>query len=217
MFRVLKSSPAKPPAEVSAFRFSDLDDAAARELEAARVQAAEILAAARLEAAALEEEALQRARAQARCEFDSAVAAEVERRMQTLTPAVQQIVAVLETARAECLSRWEEAGFDVALAIAERVIRREVERAPQITLALVRESLELAAGSTEVKLFMHPDDLATLSPALDRLMGELGSLGRCEIVSLASISRGGCRVETRCGSIDQQFETQLARIAEELR
>ena len=30
------------------------------------------------------------------------------------------------------------------------------------------------------------------------------------------IARGGCRVETRFGTIDQQFEAQLARIEEEL-
>jgi flagellar assembly protein FliH len=217
MFRVLKSSSARQTSEPTAFRFTDLDDAAARELEAARLQADEILAAARLEAAALQEEALERGRAQARAEFDAAVAAEVEKRMQVLTPTVRQIAHSLDTARAECLTRWENAGLDVALAIAQRIIRREVQQTPQIGLALVRESLELAAGSTEIKLLMHPADVTDLSSALETLLAELGVLGRCEIVSLDSIERGGCRVETRCGSIDQQFETQLARIAEELR
>ena len=37
-----------------------------------------------------------------------------------------------------------------------------------------------------------------------------------EITADATISRGGCRVETRFGTIDQQFESQLKRIEEEL-
>ena len=38
-----------------------------------------------------------------------------------------------------------------------------------------------------------------------------------EIIAEASVSPGGCRVETRFGTIDQTFEAQLARVEEELR
>jgi len=44
----------------------------------------------------------------------------------------------------------------------------------------------------------------------------LARLAPAEVIADQSISRGGCRVETPKGAIDQQFETQLARIAEEL-
>jgi flagellar biosynthesis/type III secretory pathway protein FliH len=36
------------------------------------------------------------------------------------------------------------------------------------------------------------------------------------LVSDATVTAGGCRVETRFGTIDQQFEAQLARVEEEL-
>ncbi|MBW8885281.1 MAG: hypothetical protein JF612_11035 [Planctomycetia bacterium] len=36
------------------------------------------------------------------------------------------------------------------------------------------------------------------------------------IVEDSAIAAGGCRVDTEFGSLDQQLEQQLARIAEEL-
>ena len=104
----------------------------------------------------------------------------------------------------------------LAVSIASRVIRREVERSPEITLTLVREALELAAGSADIQLRLHPGDLSALGPHVTQLAAELARLGKPEIVADASIEPGGCRIDTRHGAIDQQFAAQLARIEQEL-
>jgi len=44
----------------------------------------------------------------------------------------------------------------------------------------------------------------------------MSSLGDADVTPDATIAQGGCRVETRFGTIDQQIETQLQRIEEEL-
>jgi flagellar biosynthesis/type III secretory pathway protein FliH len=104
----------------------------------------------------------------------------------------------------------------LATAIAARVIRREVMHHPEITLALVRESLELAAGSTHIRLRLHPEDLAQLGGFVERITQELAPAGTTEMVADAAVEQGGCRLETSLGTIDQQFAAQLARIEEEL-
>ena len=43
----------------------------------------------------------------------------------------------------------------------------------------------------------------------------MSGLGETQIVADASVSPGGCRVETRFGTVDQTFEAQLARVEEE--
>ena len=48
------------------------------------------------------------------------------------------------------------------------------------------------------------------------LVQEMSGLAAADMVADEGVSRGGCRVETRFGAIDQQFEAQLARIEEEL-
>ena len=49
------------------------------------------------------------------------------------------------------------------------------------------------------------------------LVEELSPHIETEIMADAEITPGGCRVETRFGVIDQQFEAQLQRIEEELK
>jgi flagellar assembly protein FliH len=142
--------------------------------------------------------------------------ARVDARLDGLAAAVRSAVDGIEASRAEWLAHWERSALGVATAIAARVIRREVQRTPEITLDLVREALELASGSAEVQLRMHPDDLAAFGKRVRQLADELGRLGDAKIVADAEITRGGCRVDTRFGSIDQQFEAQLARIELEL-
>ncbi len=114
------------------------------------------------------------------------------------------------------LTRWETGAVHVAAAIAKRLVRRELARNPEITLALVREALELASGSSQVRLHLNPADHETLRPQIDILLGELAGLGNAEIVADPQTAPGGCRVETAFGMIDQQLDAQLARIEEEL-
>ena len=83
-------------------------------------------------------------------------------------------------------------------------------------MTLIREALELAAGSAQVRLHLHPEDHKALGGQVQLLVQEMSGLGEAEVIADAGVSRGGCRVETRFGTIDQQFEAQLARIEEEL-
>jgi flagellar assembly protein FliH len=133
-----------------------------------------------------------------------------------VVPAVRAIVDGVLAAKAQWLAHWERCALSLATAIAQRVVRRELARTPEVTLALVKEALELAAGTTDVRLHMHPDDLAILGPEVEALTAELVRLGAAHVVADGNITRGGCRVETRYGTIDQQLETQLARIEQEL-
>jgi flagellar assembly protein FliH len=97
------------------------------------------------------------------------------------------------------------------------VIRRELNSQPEITLTLLREALELAAGSPELRVRINPKDHQALGGQVEMLVNELSGLASTEVVPDDEISRGGCQVETRFGTIDQQFEAQLQRIEEELK
>jgi flagellar assembly protein FliH len=96
------------------------------------------------------------------------------------------------------------------------VIRQELAKQPTITLELVRESLQLAAGMGALKVCLHPGDYAVLRDGVAQIIGEMQQLAPTELVADAAVSPGGCRVDTQFGSIDQQIEVQLARIRDEL-
>ena len=51
-----------------------------------------------------------------------------------------------------------EDAIHVAASIAGRVIRRPLPGMPEVTLNLIREALELAAGSPQLRIHLHPSD-----------------------------------------------------------
>jgi flagellar assembly protein FliH len=195
-----------------AFNFSDIADEANKRLDVFRAEATQILNAARREAEGIRKQAELDGRRAA----EETIVHELSARMDTLVPALRRAIDDVHDAKQAWLRHWEKSAVHVAAAIAERLIRRELPRSPEITLTLVREALELAAGDDHLRLHLNPADHETLGPQVGRLIEELSRLGTAEVVADPTVTRGGCRVETRFGVIDQQFESQLARIEEEL-
>jgi len=208
----------KPAASsrLTAVELADLTAGVAGHGDWLRDEAARIIADAKHEAERLRREAI----AEGRREGEQAVRQELARqqddRWATLLPAVQRLVDELRQAKQAWLDHWEKTAVGLAVAIARRVLRRELASRPEVCLDLVREALDLAAGSDQVRVLLSPADQESLGPRVADLAKELGGLGAVEVVADASIAPGGCRVETRFGAIDQQFESQLARIEEEL-
>lgn len=174
------------------------------------------LAEAGCDAEAIRRQAEEQGRAAALAAAEEVLNEKVHRRVATLTAALDEAVCQIHASRTEWLAHWERTALRVATAIAERVIRRQLDRGPDVTLTLVREALEMAAGRGDVQLRLHPHDYETLGPHAKRLTKDLSRLGKVELVPDASISKGGCRVDTRFGSIDQQLDAQLRRIEQEL-
>ena len=198
------------------FNFEDLADRGKEYLETVRKQATEILAKAEKDATAIRRQAEEHGRAAALAAAERTCDEKMGQHLATLLPAVREAVDRIHEAKAEWLLHWEKMAVHVAAAIAERVIRRELERSPEISLTLVKEALELAAGNGDFQLRMHPADVTAMGDQVQLLIAGLSSLGKAKVVADPQITRGGCRIETKFGAIDQQFETQLARIEAEL-
>jgi flagellar assembly protein FliH len=195
-----------------AFNLNDIADEANKRLDAFRVEAKGILDAARRDAAGIRAQAEVAGRRAA----EEVILRELSTQLDTLLPALRGAIEDIGHAKQAWLSHWEKSAVHLAAAIAERVIRRELSHSPEITLTLVREALELAAGEDHLRLHLSPADHETLGPQVATLIAELTRLGTAEVVADPAVTRGGCRVETRFGVIDQQFEAQLGRMEEEL-
>jgi len=181
-----------------------------------RDQARQILLAAMRDAQGIRQASELEGRRAAEQALDRLVDERVGQMLETALPALRAAIAELNNSKQIWLARWERQVVDLAVAIAGRVCRIELQKQPEITICLVREALELAAGTGGIRVLLNPEDHAALSNQVRNLVDELARLAPAEVIADQSISRGGCRVETPKGAIDQQFETQLARIAEEL-
>jgi flagellar assembly protein FliH len=194
------------------FNFDDMTAEANRYLQKVKAEAVKIVAKAQQEALAVRKQAEHDGRQAAL----QSVEGMVQKQMTEVLPALRQAVEEIQHAKQAWLRHWEAAGVHVAGAIAARLVRRELQQQPEISLALLREALELAAGNAQMRLRVNPQDQEILGSQIQSLVKELAPLAETEIVADPEISRGGCRVETRFGAIDQQFEAQIQRIEEEL-
>lgn len=213
---VIKATDRNAAIHPVAFNFTDIADEANQRLDKYRIEAAAILDAARREAEKIRKQAATEGLKAAEETVRRELAADNAKQMATLLPAFQKAIDDIRHAKHAWLTHWEKSAVRVAGAIAERLIRRELSQTPRITLTLVREALELAVGNNEVRLYLNPDDHKALGPQLETLIKGLSSLAAPKVIADPGISRGGCRVETQFGVIDQQFESQLERIQEEL-
>ena len=198
------------------FSFADMRGQATDYLETVRQEAAKIVQQAHRDAERIRRQAEAAGRKAAESAIERILEEKVAQRIETLLPALERVVSQLDDAKGEIQNRWEQSAMGVVTAIAERVIRRELSQKPQIALGTIAEALRLAAGAADITLHINPADHENLGPHIERLSATLCRMAPSQIVADPSVSAGGCRVETRFGTIDQQIESQLRRIEEEL-
>ena len=198
------------------FNLEDISASASQYLDTVRKQVAQIIAQAQQQSQHIAAQACERGRQAAREAAEKAALDELKAKWQTLAPALQQAIDDMARLRSSWLRDWEQQVIHLAVAIAERLVRGELSRRPDIPHQWIREVLELASSSHTLTLRLNPADHATLGSLRDMLASEFGNLSPTSILADPQVEPGGCRVDTQFGYIDQQLSTQLARIEEEL-
>ena len=204
-----------PPASMPlrAFHFENVGQAY---LDRVRSEAARLVAEARKEAERIRAQAAEEGRKAGLEAAQAALRPRLEKQLADATAALRQAVQAVLHARHTWQQHWQQHAVDLALAIARRICRRELARCPEITMAWVREALGLVVGHGQVLVRLNPQDHATLAGDVHKLAAELAGLGSVQVVPDPQIDPGGCRIDTEFGSLDQQLETQLNRLREEL-
>jgi len=179
-------------------------------------EASKIIEEARREAIAIRKQAEVAGRQAAEKAIERILDEKVSQQMKTLTPALADAVKQINESRQEWLKFWETSAVQFACAIANRIVRREIQHKPELPAEWVTESLQLCAGAAEITLKLNPADHATLGGQIAQLAAEFNPAAQTKIVADPTISVSGSRVETEFGAIDQQIETQLERVAQEL-
>lgn len=216
MTTIIKAADRQRAVRSVAFNFDDMRGHADAYLEQVRAQAKQILFEAAQAAQGIRQQAEQEGRRAGEAAVEAMLDRKVREQVQTALPALRAAIDDLHKSRSAWQAHWERSAVHLAAAIAARIVRRELRSDPAITLGWVREALELAAGSSRVRLLLHPADMEALRGQTESLAAELGRLAPAQVVADASVAAGQCRVETEHGTIDQQIEAQLRRIEEEL-
>lgn len=119
--------------------------------------------------------------------------------------------------RHHLLVEGKENVLRLALAIAERVIHRQISLDDRVVLSQVEHALKLVGRPTRATVLINPADGAMVRRALPTMSARFGAIEHVVCEEDESIARGGCKVVTsEGGEIDASIETQIQRIAQTL-
>jgi len=106
--------------------------------------------------------------------------------------------------REQLTYRTERQLVELALALAHRILHREVATDRELLLAMARLALDRLGDVTAITVRLHPDDEA----AVRGLHGEWPT-SEVQIVPDAAVKPGGCLVQTDLGHVDVGLDSQL--------
>jgi flagellar biosynthesis/type III secretory pathway protein FliH len=135
-----------------------------------------------------------------------------ETRLELLMRRYSEAVLEIGKVKGGLYAEVEREVVRLALAIARKIVYREVQADPEVVQTLVRVALSHVADKSTVTVHLHPSDYEYVLQRKADLSQAAGCA--CEVVLLAdkTIQRGGCMVKTECGDVDARIEERFREV-----
>ncbi len=207
-------------AQTEVFNWEDVAGRAKQYLQTVREQAHSILSEAKNEAVRIREQASASGVAEGQHiveekanKLANRLASEqVSKAMQTIDELGRQ----LEEATRKWLRQWQHETIPLAIAIAEKLVSRQVDVDSDILMHWIEETIRMSHGSRKLRLRMNPRDVALIRPALDAWLANYSQGNPIELIEDEQIGSPGLILESSDGRIDMQLQSQLERLQQEL-
>jgi flagellar assembly protein FliH len=158
----------------------------------------------RREAAAAEAQARRQGYQEGEEAARKRLAAPYEKALGRLTAELAEFATLRRRLRREA----EEDLVQLAIAVARRVLRRELSADPSALHGIIKAALDRLESREILRLRLHPHD----APAAAEMLRERGAPAQIEVAADPSLERGAFLVETARGTLDASIETQLREI-----
>lgn len=203
-----------------AFNVEDVQERARAYLAEIQQQAARIVEEANRRSVDITNSAHQAGLNSGRAEFDE----QVERRAQqisdqrckTAIASCEATVQRLASETSEWLANWRNLTVELAARMAEKLVRRSMQDNEEVLRVWLEEAIIAMRDARELRILVNPDDFSIAGRFLQNLTKMIPQAAQIEVIPDPEISLGGCIVRSMHGFIDQQLETQLQRLVEQL-
>jgi len=158
--------------------------------------------------ASLERDAFAKGFAQGERAGAEAAAKRGDAMLRRLTQTLEEITGLRE----QMIRQTEEQMVHLALAVARRIVHREVTLDKDLLIAMARVALDRLGESARVTVRLNPDDYqATITAQSAAWSGT-----HVTVVADARVSRGGCRIDSDFGALDAGVDAQIQELAHAL-
>lgn len=157
-----------------------------------------------IDLALVEREAFAQGFAQGERAGAEAAAARTDQVLRRLAQTIEELTAL----RVEILQKTERQVVQLAVAMAKRIVHREISLDTDLIAAMARVALERMGDVANATIHLHPDDYAATAGA----SGHIGT-GVVQVVADSAVRRGGCLVRSDFGLIDVSADAQIAELS----
>ena len=132
--------------------------------------------------------------------------------VQKALTALEKMAQKLVASEKAFLLNAETHAVTLAVAVAKRILGREVQSDRQIVVHIIREALKQVADKTRIVIKVNPLELDNVLAHRKELQMMDKHFPELEFIPDDKISPAACLIETRTGSIDGRLESQLEEI-----
>lgn len=143
--------------------------------------------------------------------------AAAEEKLETTTQALASVLEEVSRLRESLAHNSRQDMLRLVMAVAEQIIRREVAADTGLILAIIENALQSSVRADHYRIRISPVDLEKVTQQKPLFLASISGLKNLSIEADASISPGGCRVDSDLGDVDATLETQLEAIQQVLK
>ncbi|SDF38891.1 flagellar assembly protein FliH [Sporolituus thermophilus] len=195
---------------------ADAEKEAARLLSEARKNAAALLNEARQQYEKLKKEAFdqgyQAGYSQGMQQGRQDIEAERQNALRQAADQAGQLLAAARREYQQTLIDAERHIIDLALAVARKILAREIEENPMVVLPIVRAALEKVRDQEQITILVNPEDFEVVLEAKRDLELVIGRERALQIIADNTVGRGGCLLDTPFGMVDARIDTQFEMV-----
>jgi len=127
---------------------------------------------------------------------------------------IDKIIDNLNIYKKTIYKNAEKSALALALAVAKKIVYREVSVNKDVVLAVVNEALNNVMDHDKITLKINPEDMLFINENKKLLNDISFKTNTVKFVEDSGVESGGCLIETDSGIIDAQIESQFKAIEE---
>ena len=123
----------------------------------------------------------------------------------------------IEANRAQIIIEAETDVVDLVMLISRKILGLQAVSNPKALLQVVRNALSHMSERSNLKIQVHPDDLAVAQRYANHWVAKVDKQAVLKVRESPHVDRGGCMIEGREENIDARVEEQLQALHQLLR
>jgi len=143
-----------------------------------------------------------------RIEGEKALSEQLLKQRTEMHELFQGLLNSLRQAVPQVVRDTEKLVVSLALEVAQKLVGDIPISVPMVESS-IREALAQVEGAGQLTVRLHPADLELLQNSNSPLLASEDKSGEFRFVGSQEVSRGGCVVQTRFGTVDARRETKL--------